>query len=447
MSTKKKQKIIPIYAEEALRKEYVFRNVPVMRQMETGEQKLFPCISFYRKIPLYHKEYYQYIATPHYETWYLNLSEAEGRSVSTLMKKAYTMCTFLNYVLYHTCCNTIQELTLQDIRGFIVFYRMTKEGKERNGNSWREGIGVVHSFLISYYEEYKTECSFLYRPQDLYTCITVHDPETNRTTVAKRYHKLAVAAPKITEKKYRFLVQDYLDMILLESKKHDPMLTLGIALQSYAGLREGEVVNLTRTSIRQIYAGFGRIGRIQIDLRDEAGFTKKWKGKTEFGSIKVYRIQEVYLDFIDPVRNLLAAHEEYLEGFCGQEFGKEAPLFLNEWGNPLSVASYKARVKKLFNEHFLPALKQLCRSNNIWAENAPYIEAYEKSYPGAHMFRHWFTMYLLTQAGLSAEEISKWRGDLQMSSMFDYIHVNTQMIELYKQSVCIFQKSVLEEIL
>ena len=82
-----------------------------------------------------------------------------------------------------------------------------------------------------------------------------------------------------------------------------------------------------------------------------------------------------------------------------------------------------------------------------WTENAPYIEAYQEEYPGAHMFRHWFTMYLVTKTNLSCEEIAKWRGDSSIESMMSYIHVNAEMLTLYKDSSYKFQKSLWEEIL
>lgn len=445
MNSGKVQKIVPLHVDEQMRRQYRFRNVPVPKKIGNTDTVLIPCISFYRIIPLYQKTYFLYIATPNYERWYLNLYESEGQKTATLMKRSYTICTFLNYMLYHTSCNAVHELTLSHIRGFIEFYKKNKDGQVRSADSWREGIAVVHQFLIRYQEENKNVFSFSYHASDLYTTAFSYQPGKRQNQVVHKYNKLSVASPGFKKKKYRFLVQDYLDMILLECKKHDPMLTLAVALQSYAGLREGEIVNLSVKSIQPIYTGYGRIGRIQIDLTKDADFLKNWKGRTGFGSIKGYRIQEVYTDFTDTVMALYEEHEKLLTKRQTADSG--SALFLNEWGRPLSVESYRKRVKNIFFKHFLPALRQICTEHDIWAENAPYIETYEQSYPGAHMFRHWFTMYLLTQANLSAEEISKWRGDSNLNSMVDYIHVNARMIEIYKKSVFVFQKTILEEIL
>ena len=79
------------------------------------------------------------------------------------------------------------------------------------------------------------------------------------------------------------------------------------------------------------------------------------------------------------------------------------------------------------------------------ADNAPYIDAYERNYPGAHMLRHWYTMYLLQHTDLTADEVSKWRGDSSTESMREYIHANADLIHTYKCSVFAFQRWVLEE--
>lgn len=113
----------------------------------------------------------------------------------------------------------------------------------------------------------------------------------------------------------------------------------------------------------------------------------------------------------------------------------------------MTVQTYSDRVKKLFYERFLPSLKRTCELQGTYADNAAFIEAYEIEYPGAHMFRHWFTMYLLTKARLTSGEIMKWRGDSSQESMNDYIHENADLIEIFRESSYTFQSQILEDIL
>lgn len=426
---------IVAYAKKRIdRRDYVFKT----RQLWIDAENIwFPCIG------LYCKETNILVSCPGFERWYLKLTEAEAMASATLQKRSYNICSFLNFVLWNTACDSINGLTLNDIRDFIVDFK-DNNGVSRDLQSWNRGIADVYNFLLRFYEYNKDILNFSYRPEELFTINVIKDSRTGRKSIIRNYNKFSVKAPAKYKKKNRLLVHGYLEFILFEARKYDPMLVLGIALQAYAGLREGEIVNLTRQSIQQVYAGFGRVGKITIDLTKHAPFKKN--GKTEFGSIKKLRMQEVYPDFIAEIQKCYEEHEELLT-YLDAETAPDSPLFLNQWGKPLSVTSYCGRIRDLFREHFLPDLQKVCMENGTWAENASYIEAYQEEYPGAHMFRHWFTMYLVTQTDLSVEEIAKWRGDSSIESMMSYVHVNADMIALYKNSACRFQKSILEEIL
>lgn len=428
-------KVIPFTSRTAERKNYIFRNRPVKIQ---AENIFFPCISLYdRKTDIL-------VAYPGFERWYLKLTEAEAMASSTLQKRAYNICSFLNFILWDTSCDGLNEVTLNDIRQFILKFKDVDTENVRDLQSWNRGIADVYNFLLRYYEYNKEILDFAYLPEELFSINVVKDAKTGRKSIIRNYNKFSVKAPPKQKKKNRLLVHGYLDFMLYEASRYDPMLTFGIALQSYAGLREGEIVNLTRSSIQQIYAGFGQIGKITIDLTKEAPF--RADGKTEFGSIKKYRRQEVYPDFILAIKKHLEKHEGLL-AYNGASEAPDAPLFINKWNRPLSVTSYCGRLRNLFRNHFLPDLQQICMETGTWAENAAYIEAYHEEYPGAHMFRHWFTMYLVTKTDLSVEEIAKWRGDSSIESMMSYVHVNADMLTLYKDSSYRFQRSVLEEIL
>ena len=100
----------------------------------------------------------------------------------------------------------------------------------------------------------------------------------------------------------------------------------------------------------------------------------------------------------------------------------------------MSIHTYTAAIKNVFTKHFLPNLKKSCLANGDWAENAPYIEAYEKEYPGAQMFRDWFTMYLLTKTALTDAEISDLRGDSSPNSLNNFRFKNSEGIRRFKSS-------------
>ena len=132
----------------------------------------------------------------------------------------------------------------------------------------------------------------------------------------------------------------------------------------------------------------------------------------------------------------------------GYDTGIDAPLFRNKHGDPMTVHTYCARIKKLFYDHFLPDLILYCIKTNTYRENAAYIDAYKKEYPGAHMFRHWFTVYLfsITNPELSIGEIMKWRGDKNPESMRPYIQNKRDLMEDYNNAAFRFQREILENI-
>lgn len=163
---------------------------------------------------------------------------------------------------------------------------------------------------------------------------------------------------------------------MYEAKKYEPDISLGIALGAYAGLREGEVVNISFGAVRTIRRGFGIISGLEIDLTDDAPFFKGWAGRTDPGSIKKYRRQRVYPDFLHAVSILFEEHTVSMAA-RGYPTGKDDPVFVNRQGSPMTVKTYTERVKSLFYQRFLPALRSTCEQQGTFAENAAFIDAYE----------------------------------------------------------------------
>lgn len=323
--------------------------------------------------------------------------------------------------------------------------REQEDGTEYNKATWLRYRDYVMDFLLMYYIYNKDALPFRYRGEDLKSLTIVKDEKSHKKATIVYNASLHITPPKTTHKKNRILIDGYLDLLLYEAKKYEPDITLGIALGAYAGLREGEVVNVTYGRVRTIRKSFGMISGIEIDLRDKAPYFKNWSKKTDPGTIKKNRIQKVYNDFISDISELYDYHMTLMES-KGFDVSGNAPLFVNKQGNPMSVQTYSDRVKKLFYERFLPTLKKTCEVQGTYADNAAFIDAYEVEYPGAHMLRHWFTMYLLTKAKLTSGEIMKWRGDSSQESMNDYIHENADLIEVFKDSSYTFQSQVLEDI-
>ena len=427
-----------VFRDSHNRQGYYYVNRPVTIAEPHGQPINIPCIV------LVDASTGLIVDIPRMERWYLGLINSEGMTSATLNKKAYAICALLNYLQSNTGIRALNELTVSILRQFYISYKQCNNGSNRSADGWERDINTVANCLNSYYEHNIAACEWGYHPEEIITKICAKD-DKGRLYIQQTAKKLGVKTPRVTHRKNRYLVYGYLDLYLFCCQKYDPMLTGGVAFQAFAGLREGELVNLTWGRIHQISSGFGRIGRIELDLEEKAAHALNYRGKTEFGAIKIPRKQEVYTDFVHRMQDYLRIHEEILKG-KGLPCEKDDPLFYNTWGQPMSVETYKRRVKAVFYDYFVPTLKLMSERGGTWAENAPYIEAYTKEYPGAHMFRHWYTMYLLEKARIPKEEISHWRGDAHSDTLEDYIHVNAEMIKHFRNSAYMFQKSILEAI-
>lgn len=419
---------------------FVNRNIRI-KDDDGYDSDFYPCIVLMdveNNIP---------VAYTGYERFIQSLAASEVNEGTTLSKKAFEVCKFLNYMLHETNINKINDCTLNDIREFMKAYKHKNDKEDYKEDTWNRMVNIVFTFLRNFFISYQDTYEFKYNGNDLQTLTIVKDVEHRKSVKLVNNAKLNVKAPVSTHKKNRVLVYGYLDLLLCEAKKYDPMLTLGIALQSYAGLREGEVTNLTCDRVNIIQGAFSAFSSIELDLTSKAPFWIGFEKKTKPASFKKnqYRIQKVYDPFLKIVRTMYEEHILILEA-KGYDTGKDKPLFVNKQGNPMTVQVYTQRVKGLFYDHFLPALKQLCIEQGTWVENAAYIEIYEKEYPGAHMFRHWFTMYLLTKTNLEHGEIMKWRNDHSVDSIVSYIHENSDLMNIYEKSAYRFQEQLLEDI-
>lgn len=428
----------PNYEIREYRKKCCFKPKAVQLEAENGELYKYPCIVLYEKetdIPIFYTGLEKYIC---------NLVESELLKSGTLLARAYAVCHFLNYIIEETNINSIHECSVNTIRNFQIFMKKKENGEDYNRDTWLRYRDYVFEFLKMYYKKNKNTLFFQYNSNEL-TSEKKHYNKLQQRRNVDHNASLGISAPISTHKKNRILIDGYFDLLLYEAKKYEPDIVLGIVLQAYAGLRAGEVVNVSCGRIRIIRKSFGMVSEIQIDLTGKAPYFKNWEKKTNPGSIKKFRKQKVYNDFILEFRDLYEQHLALMEA-KGLDTSKDAPLFVNDQGNPMTVQTYSDRVKQLFYERFLPSLKKTCEYQGTYADNAAYIEAYESEYPGSHMFRHLFTMYLLTKAKLTTGEIMKWRGDSNQESMNDYIHENRDLVDIFKESSYTFQLQILEDI-
>lgn len=437
--------IIQIINDSEILNNCIYLNRPVMFKKDDGTVYRMPCIGVYTRdlgINIVHTGLEIYI---------IDFARHNGLSSTSLNKKAKNVCSFLNYLLWNEPqVDNLQDVDIQILKRFLINYKTKSDGTTRKADTWSRCRCDVWDFLSNYYNFNKDKLDFKYSDRELFKLKDERLINFGKwKTSNSEYAGLFVKPPTDTNHKNRYLPLGYLDLMIHTAKKYKPQLVLPISLMAYAGLREGELVNVTRSSIKFLYGSYQTLAGAEIDLTKQADYAQHYDGKTEFGSIKRFRRQNVYYDFVKSVKEYYDNHilllDTHFKNAGKQDIGLDGPLFLNDYGRPLTVSAFTSQLKKFFYDYFLPELKLYCQKQNTYPENAPYIEAFENEYPGAHMFRHWFTMYLLTQAKLSTGEIVRWRGDACEESMLSYIHINREMIDAYKNCAFVFTEMLLED--
>ena len=118
------------------------------------------------------------------------------------------------------------------------------------------------------------------------TKISIKDRRSGRKYIVNEYSELSTKAPRDGHKKYRLLAYEHLNFMLGQARMYAPDLVLPIVLGAYAGLREGEIVNLTTNSIKVQRGAFHTVSRIEIDLNQNAPWNENRTLKTPTSEIK-----------------------------------------------------------------------------------------------------------------------------------------------------------------
>lgn len=426
------------------RSRFAFRNREVSIVDEEGLRQLYPCIVL---VDLKLSIVVKYTGLERYIWCSIDKNAPRGTYLNTY---ARIICSFLTWMITETQADSINFLTEADIRQYLLYIKKGKDGKSVQPDTWNRYANYTLKFLKSYYDHNKNNMVFNYNGERLIQQIIKRDTKNRLKINYEKAELFNVAPPQSSHKRNRMLVEEYLPILLETAKEYDPELVLMIALGAYGGIRSGELVNIKNESVICRQSGYATIRDITIDLTQDAAFFADRDYKSEPGHIKKYRVQPIYDDFREETAKLLNEHLARHEGL-GVRVDKEAPLFVNKQGRPMTAQTFRNRLRTLFRNHFIPKIKNICEQEGTLMENIAFIEAYEEEYPGAHMLRHWFTMYLLIHLPLSQHSersaislIAKWRGDESEESMNTYIHENSRLIEIYRASAYAMEEELLE---
>lgn len=432
-------KIVKFQSRKEKREEYEYRLKSILLNDEDGS----PRLHFF--IVLANRETNETICFTRLERFVIDLAN-NGRTLSetTIRTAMYRVLSFLNFILHNTEINSLNMISEDDIRRFLLWSMKKEDGQTMKRNSWEKKKADVLRFLENYYKYNHNSVEFNYCADDFREKEDICARGRRMWGDAgPRYKSFNVVGPKDSgeRERNRSIMYGHLDALRYTALKYDSMIHLAITLQAYAGLREGEVANLSFSDIT-INRSIGDVSGIYIRLTDSDRYRT---GKTHTGVIKKYRLkQQVFPDFEERVVEAIERHKDLLQ-VMGLPTEGDVPVFYNKFKRPMSVDTMTSRIRGLFMSEFLRVLEETSINTSFEGETLAYIASYRQEYPGAHMFRHWFTNYLITKKGLRDAEVRKWRGDSPNSMAYQqYIDTNVTLIEAYRKSTYSFQKHLLE---
>lgn len=199
---------------------------------------------------------------------------------------------------------------------------------------------------------------------------------------------------------------------LLEvSKQFDPMLTLAIALQSFGGLRRGEVCQICRERISIINPS-RQVISFSVDLRQE--YMLRSDG-IRTGNIKIPRMQIIYEAFLPYIAKIYQQHLKFLQinGFDKDPYGA---LFIGKNNKALTTNSYGSRFNRLIPK-LIERLGVMANSGNVNA--AINFEMLTKNKMTTHSLRYFFTEYVAQRE--PSHIVAMYRGDKSIDSVLIYL--------------------------
>ena len=345
-------------------------------------------------------------------------------------------CKALNYIFAHNRVSRIADITSAMVTDFFDAYCNTPKGESDeimlSQQSMDNCVRHVTSFFCNLTTVYQTKVQ-------VDGLMVYEETKANQHSrrIIRRY------TPRYSPKRpHSWEIKQLRDMPLAAARRlldlawiYDPMIAFGIALELYAGLRPGCVVNMrqngspisTTQCIRLSYVG-SAVSGIEIDLTHE--YELRSDG-VSVGRIKKERVAHVYKPFIPDLMTAYRLHMELLSRTeCEVQY---MPMFIGSNGKAMTYNTYAKRVKRLVYDYLKPEL---------YMSEDPAMSAFAHlldSYSWApHTLRHCYTVQLVLE-GLDMAQIQFFRGDTSSESALTYM---ANKGELMRQVAGVHQQAI-----
>lgn len=337
-----------------------------------------------------------------------------NKEINTKENHAHIIVNFLNYIFISKYdkfkIKTIKEINISMGNEFLRDYINGKvaKGGTKSENVAKDAENKLTAFYRFLYENIK-----LNNIQESDFKIKSHKNvfrNGKSKKISKRYESLFTIAYPEYEKvdKVKRISNYVLGQFLKVADEYYPEITLGLALQSFGGLRAGEVCCIATYMINSHISRDG-IGWFEVNLKKERQLREDRK-KT--GQIKKHRVQPIHPIFMPLIDTIYQKHMNYISKYKNPY----QPLFLNERGLAMTNRSYHGKFQKIKEI----VIERLASHPNIYVRSEANILSSGKL--GSHVLRYYFTQFVSSlSTTYSATELAYWRGDSTLEAAIGYL--------------------------
>ena len=336
--------------------------------------------------------------------------------------------------IYHDLLSWTGELaaavTPERMQDFFDLYAMGGLPGQKAAPAMETDVRCIHTvtaFVSELKRKHPVRDRMALCGDDLY--VTGERLTGQGTVLPRRRVRFRVASPSSgAAARFRDLPWKAFVLLLELSFHYAPDISLALAAQALAGLREGEVLNLRQESsplgpgILFTYEG-DVLSSIVLDVRKEHVLRRDL---VPTGTIKRPRLQHVYPSFNALFFQIYTRHLEHLRshGFDS----RYCPLFVDGRGSAMTYAVYRDRFRSLVRDRFVPALL---------ASEDPDLYLYgmlvRERGLAPHCLRHAFSCMLVLM-GEDIHGLQMYRGDASPASCQPYLDSKKDILDRFRSA-------------
>ncbi|MED1854933.1 hypothetical protein P4V33_25415, partial [Brevibacillus borstelensis] len=317
------------------------------------------------------------------------MQELNGASLNTLEYHAKVITRFLNYIFFEKYdeyqLKDISELKIEHGNHFMRDYSQGYIGKnKKTQDTVEKAEGALNNFYKFLFKElgsmkYISEKDFFIKQSSTY--YDKGKRKKRKETVERVETLFNVTLPNyIPPRRVKHIPSYVFQEMLKVCDIHYPHLKMALCLQAFAGLRCGEVCNVTKYNTQFHLIG-GELGWFNIDLREKVQLRSDGK---DVGGIKKKRIQPIHPIFLQVFQEVYDKHMKMIE-HIDNPFGA---VFLNRNGEAMLDSSYETFFKRIIDI----VLKRLSKRGDF--KSSSEAKLLMSGRVGTHILRHFFTQFI-----------------------------------------------------